>query len=80
MQRFCINQNALRKKKIVRVTKVIKQRINYSVNCYTFHIIEMWERWNFIMKKKFLATFLAFAMTVGMVFAGSGTTAMAAES
>lgn len=32
------------------------------------------------MKKKFLATFLAFAMTVGMVFAGSGTTAMAAES
>ena len=32
------------------------------------------------MKKKFLGTVLAVAMTVGVVFTGSGTTVMAAES
>lgn len=32
------------------------------------------------MKRKFLATILTFAMAVGVVFTGSGTTAMAAES
>lgn len=32
------------------------------------------------MKRKFLATILTFAMAVGVVFTGSGTTVMAAES
>ncbi len=32
------------------------------------------------MKRKFLATILTVAMAVGVVFTGSGTTVMAAES